>query len=76
MLFQKTVHAACDVIFLVPGVGFLGTGGNLLLVALTEVVGGVGGGLGVGERDGGRVFVEGLRGFDGCLLLGESGALA
>jgi hypothetical protein len=76
LLLQKAVHAACNVVLFVPRVRFLGASGNLSLVALAEVVGCVGGGLSVGEGDGGGVFVEGLRGFDGCLLLSEGGALA
>ena len=69
LLLEKAVHPPGEIVLFVPGISFLGTGRDLILVSLAEVVGRAGGGAGIGHGDGGGVAVKVLRGLERSLLL-------
>lgn len=49
MLFQEVVDPTRHIVLLIQFAGSTGPGGDLFLVSLTEIVDGLGGGLGVGD---------------------------
>lgn len=75
MLVHKAVHSPGDVVFRAEGTGFARSSGYLLVVPFAEIVRCAGGRLGVGKGDRAGVFVEGVGGVEGRLLLSEGGAL-